>query len=183
MDPQEALQRLLEGNQRYVHDQLTHPDRSLLRREEIQQGQNPFATILGCSDSRVSPEIIFDQGLGDLFIVRVAGNVIGPIEQDSVDYSIRYLGSSLVLVMGHESCGAVTAVFDGKTGDIEEIARLIKPAIKNTKNVEAAIKANVHWMVDQLKKNPFIKKLIDEKKVNVVGAYYHLGAGNVELIP
>lgn len=183
MDPQEALQRLLEGNQRYVHDQLTHPDRTPFRREEIKKGQNPFATILGCSDSRVSPEIIFDQGLGDLFIVRVAGNVIDSVGQDSIDYSIRYLGSTLVLVMGHESCGAVTAVFDGKTGDIEDIARLIKPAIKNAKDIEFAIKANVRWTVDQLKKNAFIKKLINEKKINVVGAYYHLGEGNVELLP
>ncbi len=182
MSPEAALKRLKEGNKRYVGDQLEHPDRSPLRREEVKAGQNPFATIVGCSDSRVSPEIIFDQGLGDLFIVRVAGNVIGPVERDSIDYSARYLGSSLVLVMGHESCGAVTAVFQGKTADIEEVAALIEPAIKDAKNVDEAIKDNIRWMVNYLKNTDYIQKLISQKKIDVIGAYYHLGSGKVEIL-
>jgi len=182
MSPEAALERLLAGNKRYVGDQLAHPDRSPLRREEVKRGQNPFAIIVGCSDSRVSPEIIFDQGLGDLFIVRVAGNVIGPIERDSIDYSAQYLGSSLVLVMGHESCGAVTAVFQGNTADIEDVAALIKPAIKNSRDLDAAIRANIRWMANYLKQTPCIKRLISEKKIDVIGAYYHLGSGNVEIL-
>ena len=180
--PSESLKRLVEGNQRYVKDQLQHPNRSSDRREEVLDTQNPFATILGCSDSRVAPEIIFDQGLGDLFIVRVAGNVVGSIELDSIEYSARYLGSTLVLVLGHESCGAVTAVMEGKTDDIEAIADLIKPAIKSAKNVEEAIKDNVRSIVVQLKKTPLIKKLVSENKIQCVGAYYHLGAGNIEIL-
>ena len=94
--------------------------------------QKPFAIILGCSDSRVSPEILFDQGIGDLFIVRVAGNVAGPVELDSIEYAALYLKSSLVLVLGHENCGAITAVLDGQTKEIEHVADLIAPAIQGT---------------------------------------------------
>lgn len=180
--PQESLQRLIEGNLRYTSDQLTHPNLSSTRRDEIKAGQAPFATILGCSDSRVAPEIIFDQGLGDLFIVRVAGNVVGPIETDSIEYSVKYLGSSLILVMGHQSCGAVDAVVQGKTADIEDVANLIKPAIRGTKDLEAAIKANVRWVVSQIKQAPFLKKMIDQKKLDCVGAYYQLGTGKVEIL-
>ncbi len=182
MTPDEALQRLIEGNQRYVHDRLLHPNRSSDRREEIWERQNPFAIIVGCSDSRVAPEIIFDQGLGDLFIVRVAGNVIGPIELDSIAYSTSYLGSSLVLVLGHESCGAVTAVLNGTTTNIEDVASLIKPAIQHAKNIEEAVKSNVQWVVQYLRNAPLLKRLISEKKIDCIGAYYHLGTGNIEVL-
>lgn len=182
MNPFESLQRLIEGNRRYVGDELLHPNRSSDRREEILEGQNPFAVIVGCSDSRVAPEIIFDQGLGDLFIVRVAGNVIGPIELDSIEYSTKYLGSSLVFVLGHESCGAVTAVMNGTTTYIEEIANLIKPAIRHAKYLEDAVKENVRWVVRYLRSTPLLKQLIQEKKVDCIGAYYHLGTGSVEIL-
>src|SRR3990170_7095870 len=113
-----ALQELIAGNQRYAAGKLTHPHQTTRHRQELIQRQEPFAIIVGCSDSRVPPEIIFDQGLGDLFIVRVAGQVVGPVELDSIEYSVKYLGSTLIFVLGHESCGAVTAVIDGKTADI-----------------------------------------------------------------
>ncbi|HSX10580.1 MAG TPA: carbonic anhydrase [Chlamydiales bacterium] len=180
--PSESLKRLLEGNQRYVNDQLTHPNHSSDRREEISAGQKPFATILGCSDSRVAPEIIFDQGLGDLFIVRDAGNIAGPIELNSIDYSVKYLGSSLVVVMGHESCGAVTAVVQGTTADIEAVAKIIRPAVKGITNPEMAIKANVKAVVAELRKNKIISQWIKEGKIDCIGAYYHLGSGEVELL-
>lgn len=182
MDPSEALDLLKQGNARYTQDQSTYANHSMDRRKETKAGQSPFATIVGCSDSRVSPEIIFDQGLGDLFIVRVAGNVVGPIGQDSIDYSVSYLGSSLVMVLGHEACGAVTAVVKGKTEDIENIAKLVKPAVKNIQNIEQAIKANVRWTVSQLKENSLIKELMAEGKIDVVGGYYHLGTGQVEIL-
>lgn len=182
MDPKEVLDRLLMGNKRYAEDRLEHPNRCLFRREEIKLEQNPIAIIVGCSDSRVAPEIIFDQGLGDLFTVRVAGNVVGPIERDSIDFSVRYLGSSLVLVLGHESCGAVTAVFNGKTEDIEEIASLIEPSLEGATDIESAIIANVRSMVEYLKSTPFLKEQVEAKKIEIVGAYYHLGSGIVEIV-
>lgn len=182
LSPETALKQLMEGNERYASDLLAHPDRTSERREELKAGQTPFATIVGCSDSRVPPEIIFDQGLGDLFIVRDAGNVIGPVEQDSVDYSAKFLGSSLVVVMGHEACGAIKAVLAGQVSEIEAVAALIQPNVRKNDSVEAATKSNVRAMVSALRQNPYMKKLIAEKKIDVVGAYYHLGTGRVELL-
>lgn len=163
-------------------DDLIQPDVSSYRREEILKKQKPCAVIVGCSDSRVPPEIIFNQGLGDLFTVRIAGNVVGPIELDSIEYAVKTLGASVVMVLGHESCGAVTAVMSGQTADIEEIANLIQPAIKQAKSVEAATKDNVRWVIRYLQSTPLLKKAISEKKVHCVGAYYHLGSGEVELL-
>lgn len=182
--PEEAIKRLVEGNSRYSADLHEHPDRLSLRRLEIYQKQRPFATIVGCSDSRVPPEIIFDQGLGDLFVVRVAGQVVGPVELDSIEYSIKYLGSSLVLVLGHQSCGAVGAVLKGKTSDIEDVANLIRPALKTlkTRSLENAVKANVSWVVENLKKTPLIQKMIEDGKIKVVGGYYTLPDGKVEFL-
>jgi carbonic anhydrase len=184
MDPQEGFDRLMEGNRRYVADDLDNPDRSSLRREEIYQKQNPFAVIVGCSDSRVPPEIVFDQGLGDLFVVRVAGQVVGPVELDSIEYSLKYLGSTLVLVLGHESCGAIRAVLDGNTALIEDVADLIKPALKHIKDptVDAAVKANVRWVVKHLKKTPLIKQMVKEGKIAVIGGFYCLADGHVEVL-
>lgn len=178
----ECLELLIQGNQRYMKEALLHPNRSSLRREQTLLQQMPFATIIGCSDSRVSPEIIFDQGIGDLFIVRVAGNVVGILELDSIQYSVQNLGSSLLVVLGHGSCGAVTAVMEDKTESIKNIANLIKPAIYGSKTLEDAIKANVRSVVSELKKNKAIKKLITDKKIDCIGAYYHLGTGYVEIL-
>jgi carbonic anhydrase len=180
--PSQSLQRLVDGNQRYVNDTLLRPNHSSDRREEVLAGQQPFAIILGCSDSRVPPEIIFDQGVGDLFMVRIAGNVVGSVGLDSIEYAAKYLGSSLVMVLGHESCGAVTAVLQGNTVDIEAIADLIKPAIKGMTRIEDAVKANVRWVVQYLKQSDVLKKLISQKKLDCVGAYYHLGTGEVEIL-
>lgn len=178
----QALQRLIEGNKRFAENKFLHPNRSLETREAVQQAQNPFAIILGCSDSRASPEIIFDQGIGDLFVVRVAGNVAGEIETDSIDYSALTLGSCLILVLGHENCGAVTAVVNKTTQGIEAIAQLIQPAIHSLTNVNEAVKANVLSVVAQLKKSPIISKLIKEGKIDVVGGYYHFQNGLVEFL-
>jgi carbonic anhydrase len=187
MTPDLAYQRLMEGNKRFTSDQSEHPDRTGERREETAAQQFPFAAIMGCADSRVSPEIIFDQGIGDLFIVRVAGNVVGPVELASLEYSALYLNSSIILVLGHENCGAVKAVLAGQTKDIEPVANLIQPSVKMTKadatnRVEATIKANVKNMVDQLNKNPALKKLVDQNKLKIVGGYYHLNSGEVEFL-
>lgn len=185
VSPQEAFDRLMRGNARYMADTPESPDRTSVRRLEIYQKQRPFAIIVGCSDSRVPPEIIFDQGLGDLFVVRVAGQVVGPVELDSIEYAAKYLGSSIILVLGHQSCGAVNAVLKGKTADIEDVAHLIEPALQKVKRktLENAIKANVKYVVDHLKTTPLIQKLMKEDQINVVGGYYSLPDGRVEVLP
>lgn len=185
--PDEAIDRLLEGNERYVRDQLLHPNRSVIRREAIVAKQEPFAIILGCSDSRVSPEIIFDQGIGDLFIVRVAGNVAGLVELDSLQFSAEYLHSSVILVLGHENCGAINAVLNKQTKDIENVAALIEPVIQHVRQTEGnilekSVKANVKAIVARLKVAPVIKSLIEQGKIKVIGGYYELASGKVILI-
>ncbi len=180
--PADSFKRLMQGNQRYVKGELLHPDRDQERRAQTVAGQNPFATILGCSDSRVPPEILFDQGVGDLFIVRVAGNIVGPIELDSIEYSVIYLGSTFLFVLGHENCGAVDAVQHGKTKDIESVAELIAPGIKPNMTLENAVKANVKNVVAQLEKSPVLADYIKKKKFAVVGGYYDLTSGKVTVL-
>lgn len=185
--PQTALNLLIQGNKRYVDDQLLHPRRDLYRRESLVAAQEPFAIILGCSDSRVSPEVIFDQGIGDLFVVRVAGNVVSQVELESIEYSAVILHSSIILVLGHENCGAVKAVLTDNTKDIQTIANYIEPAVAATKGkpgdpLTNAVKENVKRMVAQLKENPVIGDLIRQNKINVVGGYYNLATGQVDLL-
>ena len=185
--PQEALSRLLEGNQRYVNDELEHPNRTSERREATLASQAPFAVIVGCSDSRVSPEIVFDQGIGDLFIVRVAGNVIGPLELESIEYAAFVLKSVLILVLGHENC-AVNAVVQGKTKEIPALALIIGPAVKGAKDhdpagvLKAAIKANALHMKDLLLRSEKLGKLAKKKEIDIEAAYYNLETGEVELL-
>ncbi len=186
--PQNALKRLIEGNKRYVNNKSTHPNRHEERRKKTAFKQSPYAIIVGCSDSRVAPEIIFDEGLGDLFVVRVAGNVIGPLELDSVEYSALYLNSSIILVLGHESCGAVDAVINNQTKDIQSVAKLIKPSVKeaeqSNKNnlLERSIKTNAINMKNYLEKSPNIAGLIQDKKIQVHAGYYNFKTGIVEIL-
>jgi carbonic anhydrase len=187
-NPKVALDWLTLGNQRYVHEKLLHPNRSLESRRAVALSQNPFAVIVGCSDSRVSPEILFDQGIGDLFVVRVAGNVVGPLELDSIEFSALYLKSSIILVLGHENCGAIKAVVERNTKDIESVAALIEPAVKLAAPmpgnvIENTAKTNVRLMVNYLKSSPVLSRLIKDGKIDVVGGYYHLATGQVELLP
>ena len=185
--PEEGLKRLMEGNLRFSQDQSLHPDRTSERRKETKKAQSPFAIILGCSDSRVSPEILFDQGIGDLFIVRVAGNVAGVIELASIEYAALYLHTCVLVVLGHENCGAIEAVISGNTKDIQPIADLIKPAIEDAKKLTGChhtntIKTNVCFVAEQLKKQPKLKKLIDEGSLLIKGGYYNFHTGKVELL-
>jgi carbonic anhydrase len=187
MNPTQALRQLVEGNNRYKQEKLLHPNRSKEARICSAKGQNPFAIILGCSDSRVSPEIIFDQGIGDLFVVRVAGNVVGPIELDSIEYSALYLKSSIIMVLGHQNCGAIQAVINGQTQDIEAVASLIAPSLELARTqegslIENTVKDNVLYVVDILRKSPTLAKLIEEKKIDIVGGYYDFETGSVDLV-
>ncbi len=184
----QGIQQLMEGNARYVGDKSEHPNRNAERREAIASKQIPYAVIMGCSDSRVAPEIIFDTGLGELFVVRVAGNVIGSIELESIEYSVLHLNSSVILVLGHENCGAVHAVVENQTADIETVAKLIEPAVEEAQKskdddlLERAIKLNALNMKASLEKSSNLEKLIQSKKVEVRAAYYDLKTGKVELL-
>lgn len=185
--PADGFKLLMEGNDRYVKGKLLHLNRDEERRAQTATVQKPFGTILGCSDSRVPPEILFDQGVGDLFIVRVAGNVVDPVVLASIEYSVIHLGAKVVLVLGHENCGAVGAVLEGKTKDIEPIANLIAPAIAEAITqpgplLENAIKDNVENVVWQLQAVPVLADLIKKKKFAVVGGYYDLVSGKVKVL-
>lgn len=184
----DELNRLLEGNTRFMKGNLLHPNRTLERRKGTASGQEPFAVIVSCSDSRVSPEIIFDEGIGDLFVVRLAGNVIGPIAKESIEFAVNALHSSILLVLGHENCGAVNSVLQKQDQDIPEIASLISPSLQKIQSnssqtrLEEAIKANAMGMKDTLAQDPDFKKLIKDKKLEVFAGYYHLKSGKVEIL-
>jgi carbonic anhydrase len=188
MTPEAALQKLMNGNARYVGDALEHPRQDQARREALTARQAPFAIIVGCSDSRVPPEITFDQGLGDLFVVRVAGNVIGPVELDSIEYAALYLKASVILVLGHENCGAVTAVINGNTQEIEDVAELIEPSAQQARlshpdhPLETAIKNNALRMRDYVIHSSAVRRIIKQNKIGVHAAYYDLSSGRVELL-
>lgn len=185
--PEEALMQLMEGNARFVKEQSLHPNRIEERRHETAAQQKPLATILGCSDSRVSPEILFDQGIGDLFIVRVAGNVAGVLETESIDYSLLYLDVPLIFVLGHEQCGAVLAIMSGIAQDISALAQLIAPAVTAVPasapdRLKKVIIQNVRNVVDKLSAHPVIAPMIQNKKVAVVGGYYDFHTGRVDIL-
>lgn len=178
----ESLDRLKAGHERFLKNELKLCfDVNQPRLATVDQ-QKPFATILGCSDSRVPPEILFDQSIGDLFVVRVAGNVAGPVELDSIDFSALALGSSLVLVLGHENCGAVKAVMAKQTAGIEAVADRISPYITGALTAEQAIKENIRHVVEEVAKSKEISQLIKEGKVEVAGAYYSFTTGKVEFL-
>ena len=189
--PAEAISKLKEGNGRYTSGNLQHPGQTSERRAELAKTQHPFATILSCSDSRVPPEIVFDQGLGDLFIVRVAGNVINDEGLGSVEYSVDHLGSRLILVLGHQNCGAVKgaretiAAKGNAPGHIESLVTAIKPAVEATakEDLDATIKANVKHVVQALRSStPILKAEVDSGKIQVIGGYYSLDTGAVTFL-
>lgn len=184
-----GINRLIEGNKRFMKGNALHPNRSEERRKETVASQEPFAVIVSCSDSRVGPEIVFDEGIGDLFIVRLAGNVIDSAAKESIEFAIHALHASTILILGHENCGAVNAVIQKQDKDIPQIASLISASIRNVKvnngknPLEKAIKANAMHIRDNLAKDPDFKQLIQQKKLAVYSGYYHLKSGEVEILP
>lgn len=204
--PQEALQRLLDGNQRFVANRLLEPNHSPERRAEIAQSQQPFATIFGCVDSRVPPEIIFDQGLGDLFVIRTAGQVIDEAVLGSIEFGSFELRIPLILVLGHERCGAVKASIEalehggghgkgkGKSkphaepGDIGYLIKSLKPAIDKAHAwgmgdlAENAMRANVSLTVARLKKSPVLSAAVESGRLKIIGGRYDLDSGLVEVL-
>ncbi len=183
----QALTLLKEGNQRFIETKTKHPNLSKERRQLLTSGQEPFAVIVSCSDSRVPPEVIFDQGLGDLFVVRSAGNTVDKLGIGSIEYAAAVLDSSLIVVMGHEKCGAVSAAISGKPlpGHIQDVAKSIrlndtdKSCTMNDK-LDCAIIGNVEAVAEQLKNSqPILAPMLKAGSIKIVGAYYDLESGKV----
>ena len=218
VSPADAISKLKEGNGRFTAGNMQHPHESsderkymagnsyenagmtflgmsaeqvARRRTELAKTQHPFAAIVSCSDSRVPPEIVFDQGLGDLFVVRVAGNVINDEGLGSVEYTVDHLGTRLILVLGHQRCGAVQAAKEtiaakGKApGHIESLVTAIKPAVEATvkDDLETTVKANVKNVVQALRSStPILKAKVDSGEIQVIGGYYSLDTGAVTFL-
>ena len=189
--PAKAIAKLKEGNARNTSGNMQHPGQTTERRAELTKSQHPFAIILSCSDSRVPPEIVFDQGLGDLFIVRVAGNVLNDEGLGSIEYGVEILGARFIVVLGHQSCGAVDAAMKtvaakGKApGHIQSLVTAIKPVVDSTPkgDLDTTIKANVKHVVDALRSStPILKAKVDSGDVQVVGGYYGLDTGAVTFL-
>ncbi len=196
-DADEVLRGLLEGNDRFVTGALTHPRRKPADFTPLAEGQRPQAVIVSCADSRVVPEIVFDQGIGDLFVIRVAGNVIsgaGAIVTGSIEYAVAELGVPLIVVLGHSQCGAVKAAIthidtnDPLPGSLNDLVNTIKPAVIRAKDqpgdlLENAIKANVQIGVEHLQTSePILVNALKQGKVKVAGATYDLRSGRVTVI-
>jgi len=199
MNPRDALQRLRDGNRRFAANlQAAEPLFSKTDRDALAADQEPFAIILGCSDSRVPAEIVFDQGLGDLFVIRVAGNIVAPSQVGSVEFAVSRYGTRLVVVLGHSQCGAILATIDELTRgsdntsrNIRSIVDRVKPSVESIMSTElrndtdalvkAAIRANVRASADHLRHgSEIIEKLIEDDGLLVVGAEYSLETGTVD---
>ncbi len=187
--PADAFKRLEEGNLRFVSGKSIRPRQDINRIKEVAEGQKPFAIIVGCSDSRVPNEIIFDQGLGDLFIVRTAGQVSAAASYGSIEFAEEVLGAKLIVVLGHTKCGAVAAAVNVPEvpGHIVTLINAIKPAAAKAKAmgganiVENAIKENVRMEVQQLRDlEPVLAKRVREGSIKIVGGVYNLETGTVE---
>ena len=194
LSPKDALELLVQGNQRFIKNEQQDKNLSEIR-EALKNNQQPFAAILGCSDSRVAPELIFDQTLGDLFSVRLAGNVACRKAIGSLEYSCKYLGSKIIVVMGHSNCGAVKAACENfEEGNITEIIKLLQPAVseetttpdpdRNAKNSEFVsnvcflnVKKQIQNIINQ---SDILRDLLDKKQIGIIGAVYNFASGQVE---
>ena len=193
MAADEALKRLVEGNKRFVGGKPRHPNQGARRRGEVARGQHPFAVVLGCADSRVPPEVVFDQGLGDLFVVRVAGNIADDAVVGSLEYAVEHLGARLIMVLGHAKCGAVAAAVEaaGKPGalpgHVGSLVNPILPAVQEARGqpgdlLDNAVRANVERVVRRLQSSePVLAEMVKGGKGKIVGARYDLGTGEVQI--
>ncbi len=186
----QALQFLMEGNKRYIAGKPKYPHHAVARRLEVAKGQMPFAIVLGCADSRVPPELIFDQGLGDLFVIRVAGNVSDPLVLGSIEFAVEEFHSPLIVVLGHSKCGAVTATVKGgdAPGQVASIVKLVEPAVQKVRGqagdlVDNAVRANARLVAAQLQSSSErLAREVHEARLKIVAACYGLESGAVELL-
>ena len=186
-----VLAELKAGNQHHVQTKYQHPHQTGTRRRELASGQHPHAVILACADSRVAPEIVFDQGLGDLFDVRVAGNIATDAEIGSIEYAVEHLHTPLIVVMGHQSCGAVGGAIEGgdAPGHLPTVMNEIKPAVDEARKLQGnlsdnAIRLNVENVVKKLRTSqPVLAEAVSAGKLKIVGAVYALDDGKVTWLP
>ena len=192
--PDHVLTKLLEGNKRYLAAEFVHPSALSERRAEVAKGQHPYVAILGCADSRVPPEIVFDQSLGDLFVTRVAGNIANPHILGSLEYAVEHLGSVLILVLGHERCGAVKASLAGghAAGHVGSLVAAIKPAVDLASKskpapedafLDLAVRTNVKLVAKGLTEaSPILAAFVKAGRLKIQGARYDLDTGEVSLV-
>ncbi len=187
----QAMKNLLEGNDRFVSGNVVHPDQSIAeRRAELVSAQHPFAVVVTCSDSRVPPEIVFDQGLGDIFVVRTAGEVMDNVTLGTVEYAVDHLNVPLVMVLGHDGCGAVEAAVSGgeAPGHIADLVEAIKPAVETAKGMKGdllnnSIDVNTQNIVDELRSSqPILAPAVKGGTLKIVGARYRLDSGAVKIM-
>ena len=188
MTTDQVLSRLKQGNQRFVSDKLDGKLQNSARRGELTSGQDPYAIVLSCADSRVVPELAFDTGLGEIFVVRVAGNVANTSTIASIEYAVAHIGTPVIVVMGHESCGAVTAALQGGDNgyNLNHLVSQIVPAIAKCPDgasVNEVVKENARVAAAQLKeRSSIIRDAVEGGKVKIVPAYYSLHSGEVEML-
>ncbi|GHG46747.1 carbonic anhydrase [Streptomyces griseocarneus] len=190
----EAFARLMEGNKRWVSGNLQHPDRDPTRRELVAQTQEPYGVILSCIDSRVPPELLFDTGLGDLYVLRTGAQAVGPVVTGSVEYGPMTTGTPLIVVLGHQRCGAVEASYkalrEGATlpGNLQAIAEALRPAYEQTVKrpgadpVDTMARAQARLTAGDLRSNKDLAPLVKKHSLAVVSAYYSLDTGQVEVL-
>jgi carbonic anhydrase len=185
--PAAALQKLKDGNAHFAADQPSKRDVKAERRKELAKGQEPFAVVLACADSRVAPELIFDAGIGELFVLRVAGNIADPAVVGSIEYAVEHLHAPLIVVLGHDSCGAVAAAVDGKPhpGDLGWLIKQVKVGDKLPDDKEAKLAAGVRHNVraaaaDIELRSKVVYEKVKGKKVAIVGGVYVLKTGQIE---
>jgi carbonic anhydrase len=191
--PDRVLARLLEGNRRVVAGKGTHPHQDLDRLHELAEAQHPHSVVIGCADSRVAPELLFDQGIGDVFDNRVAGNIVDDLMLGSTEFAVEEFGCAVVMVLGHERCGAVSATVDalesggtapGHIGTIVEALRpVVTPYLDDEDPVERGVRANVRFQTAELaRRSPLLAGHVARGKLKIVGARYDLDTGRVRLI-
>jgi carbonic anhydrase len=184
-----ALQKLKDGNDRYVLDHVEHPHEGAQRRIDLSVAQHPFAIVLGCADSRVVPELIFDQGVGDLFVLRVAGNIADDAVIASIEFAVEHLGTRLVVVLGHEKCGAVMAAISHafSEGKLNSLISYIEPAVKASQGlggdvISHTVKAHANLMAQTIQSvEPILSHEVQMGTLQVIPAYYRLSTGQVEM--
>lgn len=189
MSPAKALTMLKEGNQRFIKGKHNEKD----FKQQIQdssEGQYPFAVVLGCVDSRVSPELIFDKGVGDIFSIRIAGNIVNEDILGSMEFACNVVGSKHILVLGHTSCGAIQGAFDDvKLGNLTSLVEKIKPAVQVVRDASSGLmeididqiaEENVHQTIEQIKqKSPILKEMFDKDEIGISGGMYDVSTGEV----
>ena len=185
VSPDDALAKLKEGNARFVTNKVSTGKPTAAKRAETARGQHPFAIVLGCADSRTSPEIVFDQNIGDLFVVRTAGNLVDDHALGSIEYAVEHLGARLIVVLGHERCGAVAAALASDTapGHVQSLVRDLQPAVQAIKGKhgdanELAIAENARLMAEKIRSEAALGDLA--KEVRIIPAVYNLDTGKVE---